>query len=207
LYPIGTKVAKQFDAAGGELVWFEGMVQRYDEEDGLYWVLYSDGDSEDMYETEVRDAVHNYRVHVQQQEEAVAEVETTAVGSDSLSASAEINDATVSLTKNEAVPAADVPAADSLQSSSILDASEIAVAMRAMTAAAEQLTSAAARIEVAVQQQRQSQQQQQQQQLPPWHLHRSWHHVVLQHQQQAYYQQQQQQQHIWNWQQWQQRQR
>jgi Lamin-B receptor of TUDOR domain len=199
LYPIGTTVAKQFDA-----IWFEGVVQRYDDEDGLYWVLYSDGDSEDLDETEIRDAVHNYRVHVQQQEEAVAEVDTTAVGGDSLSASADINDATVSLTANEAVPAADVPAADtnSLQSSSILDASDVAVAMRAMTAAAEQLTSAAARIEVAVQQQRQSQQQQQQQQLSPWHLHRSWHHVMLQHQQQAYYQQQQQ--HIWNWQQWQQ---
>jgi Lamin-B receptor of TUDOR domain len=64
LHPIGTKVAKQFDAAGGELVWFEGVVQRYDEEDGLYWVLYNDGDSEDLDETEFRDAVHNYRVHV-----------------------------------------------------------------------------------------------------------------------------------------------
>jgi hypothetical protein len=29
-------------------------------------VLYTDGDSEDMDEAEVRDAVHNYRVHLQQ---------------------------------------------------------------------------------------------------------------------------------------------
>src|SRR5688500_17972526 len=55
LFPVCTRVAKQCDGADGELVWFEGEVQRYDED--LYWVLYSDGDSEDMDASEVRDAV------------------------------------------------------------------------------------------------------------------------------------------------------
>jgi hypothetical protein len=27
----------------------------------LFWVLYSDGDSEDMNESELRDAVHNHK--------------------------------------------------------------------------------------------------------------------------------------------------
>jgi Lamin-B receptor of TUDOR domain len=215
LYTIGTKVAKQFHDAAGELVWYEGVVQRYDEEDDLWWVLYNDGDSEDMNESEVRDAVHDYRLHVQQQEEAVAEVESTAVGSDLMSPGVDTDEATVLITADEAVPAVDVLVANtnSVQSSGMLDASEIAVAMRAMTAAAEQLTSAAVRIELAVQQQQSQQQQQQQQlplpppqqqqeqQLPPWHLHNSWHHLVLQQQQQqqVYYQQQQ----MLTWQQWQ----
>ena len=48
LFPIGTKAAKQFDGVDGELVWFEGEVQRYDKQDDFYWMLYGDGDSEDM---------------------------------------------------------------------------------------------------------------------------------------------------------------
>jgi hypothetical protein len=108
--------------------------------------------------------------------------ETTAVGSNLMSASVDTDGATVLLTAAEAVPAAAMLVANpiSVQSSGILDASEIAAAMRAMTAAAEWLTLAAAPIEAAVQ-------QQQQQQLPPWHLHRSWHHVIQQHQQQLAY--------------------
>ena len=145
LYAIGTKVAKQFDGAAGELVWFEGVVQRYDDDDNLYWVLYSDGDSEDMTQCEVRDAVHDYKVHMQQQEEPVAEVVTTA-------ATVCTDEATVPVPANKGVPAAAVAVADtnSVQSLGTLDASEIAVAMKAMTAAVEQLTSAAARIEAAV---------------------------------------------------------
>src|SRR5687767_8520555 len=73
LFPIGIKVAKQFDGANGELVWFRGEVQRHDKQDDLYWILYGDGDSEDMEECEVRDAVRNYRVHLQPQEEAESE--------------------------------------------------------------------------------------------------------------------------------------
>jgi hypothetical protein len=30
-----------------ECVWFEGTVRKYDAEDDLYWVLCSDGDTED----------------------------------------------------------------------------------------------------------------------------------------------------------------
>eukprot|EP00953_Heterococcus_sp_UTEX-ZZ885_P008218 4934-Heterococcus_DN1.PRE.1 len=68
LFPIGTKVAKQFEGDDQQLEWFEGAIERIDEDDKLYWVLYTDGDSEDMDEAEVRDAVHNYRVHLQQNE-------------------------------------------------------------------------------------------------------------------------------------------
>jgi Lamin-B receptor of TUDOR domain len=63
LFPLGTKVAKQFEGDDQQLEWFEGAIERFDEDDKLYWVLYTDGDSEDMDEAEVRDAVHNYRGH------------------------------------------------------------------------------------------------------------------------------------------------
>jgi hypothetical protein len=81
LFPVGTKVAKQFDGADGELVWFEGEVQRYDKQDDIYWILYGDGDSEDMDASEVRDAVGSYRVHVQPQEKAELEAESATAGS------------------------------------------------------------------------------------------------------------------------------
>jgi hypothetical protein len=48
LFPIGTKVAKQFEGDDQQLEWFEGAIERIDEDDKLYWVLYTDGDSEDM---------------------------------------------------------------------------------------------------------------------------------------------------------------
>eukprot|EP00953_Heterococcus_sp_UTEX-ZZ885_P018651 10419-Heterococcus_DN1.PRE.1 len=65
--------------------------------------------------------------------------------------------------------------------------SELAAAMQAMTAAAEQLASAAARIEAAVQSQRCEQSQQPQQimsVLPNWQMHGYWQHVMLRQQQQ-----------------------
>jgi hypothetical protein len=132
LYPIGTKIAKQFDGADGELVWFEGVVQRYDEEDDLYWILYSDGDSEDVHESEVQAAVLDHRMHMSQPAQAELEKDISTVG-------AATDEATVPVTTDEAVLAAAVLVANSnsVQSSSTLDASEIAVAMRAMTAAAE----------------------------------------------------------------------
>jgi hypothetical protein len=81
---------------------------------------------------------------------------------------------------------------------------ELAAAMQAMTAAAERLASAAARIEAvieaAVQTQRCEQSQQPQQimsGLPDWQMHGYWQHVMLRQQQQqqqqrlVYYQQQQ----------------
>jgi hypothetical protein len=201
LFPMGTKIAKQFDGADGKLDWFEGEVQRYDKQDELYWILYGDGDSEDMDASEVREAMDNFRVHLQPQEEAGSEAETTAVGSILLSASAVTDEATVLLTADEAVPAIAVPLADtdSVQSSDILSPSELAVAVQAMTAAVERLSSAATRIEATVQTQHarwfpqpriQQQQQQQWQQQLQWQQQQ---HYL------AYYQQQQ-----WlNWQQWQ----
>jgi hypothetical protein len=173
------------------------VVQKYDEDDDLYWVLYSDGDSEDMNEPDVRIAVLDHRAHMTQPVEAESKVETIAVGDSLLSAATD--ETTVPVT---AVPAANVLVADtnSVQSSSISDVSEIAVAVRAMTAAAERLTSAASRIEAAVQ-------QHQQQQQPQWHLHHSLHRIMLQQQQQQQQQAYYEQQHMLNWQLWQQWQR
>jgi hypothetical protein len=193
LYPIGTKVAKQFEGDDQQLVWFEGVVQRFDE--GLYWVLYSDGDSEDMDTDEVRDAVQNYKPHLQP-EEVVAEVEFDAANSSPPDTSADIDD-TMLVVVNDPAPAV----VDSAPSSASSSSSELAVAMQAMTAAAEQLAAAAARIEAAVQTQRvqqpqqqlQHQQQQQTLTLQPWLLRQHWQQAILQQQQQrlAYYQLQQ----------------
>eukprot|EP00953_Heterococcus_sp_UTEX-ZZ885_P028224 15059-Heterococcus_DN1.PRE.5 len=91
LYPVGTKVAKQFDGVDGELFWFEGVVQRYDEEDDLYWVLSNDGDSKDMNEPEVRDAVHDYRVHLQH-DVVVAEAQIDTCDSSVPNISVDAND-------------------------------------------------------------------------------------------------------------------
>jgi hypothetical protein len=200
LYPIGTKVAKQFDGADGQLVWFEGLVQRFDED--LYWVLYSDGDSEDMDTDEVRDAVQNYKLHLQP-EEIVAEAEFDAADSSPPDTSADIDDTTLVVAAHDPVPTV----VNSAQSAASSSSSELAVAMQAMTAAAEQLAAAATRIEAAVQTQRVQQPQQQlehQQQtltLQPWLLHWRWQQVMLQQQQQqqssAYYHQQ----HMLYWQQ------
>jgi hypothetical protein len=204
LYPIGTKVAKQFDGVDGELVWFEGVVQRHDEEDDLYWVLYNDGDSEDMNEAEVRDAVHDYRVHLKH-EVVVTEAQIDACDSSLPNTSADVDD---KLDVGEQVPATTTQVTDSTvlpPSNTGRSSSDIVVAMQAMTAAAERLTTVAARIEAAVQtqsdQQRQQQQQQQQQQymlaVHPWQMQRHWQQVVHQRQQEqlrlAYYQQ-----HVYN---------
>ncbi len=48
-YPIGTKICKKFNAG-----WYNGSVQSYDAESKFYHVEYTDGDSEDMTEDEVR---------------------------------------------------------------------------------------------------------------------------------------------------------
>jgi hypothetical protein len=145
-------------------------VQRYEKEDDLYWVLYSDGDSEDMDASEVRNAVDNYRVHLQPQEEIVAEAETATAGSIMLPTTVDTAVATSLKAVGDALPTAVSIAADSSLS---LAPSELAVAVQAMAAAAERLSSAAARIEAAVQTQHltrfshlhvQQQQQQQQQQ-------------------------------------------
>ena len=183
LYPIGIRVAQKFDGYEGELVWFEGVVERFDEEEGLYRVLYSDSASEGMEESEVSDAVQNHRVHVRQQEEISAAAETAATGSNSLHNGVDSDIVATPAAKDGALSIADALVANFEQSLSNLDASEITAAMRAMTAAAEGLASAATRIEAAVQTVQILQSQQQQQQLftlPPWQLHHSWQHVMLQ---------------------------
>ena len=70
-FPVGTKVAKEFD---GE--WYEGAVRRYDAGDDLYWVLYTDGDSEDMDCDEVQQTVQDYKRYMQTDEERLSETST-----------------------------------------------------------------------------------------------------------------------------------
>jgi hypothetical protein len=191
LFPIGTKVAKQFEGDDQQLVWFEGTTQRFDEDDNLYWVLYTDGDSEDMEEAEVRDAVHNYRVHLQQDEVTVSAAASTAPSITSVDV--DMTDTSRSVVE-DAPPAADASETHSLQPSSPVS-SELSIAVQAMTAAAERLASAASRIEAAVEMQRIARPQQPQQivTVPHWQLPLHWQHVRLQQQQQqqrlVYYQQ------------------
>jgi hypothetical protein len=203
-FPIGTKVAKQFEGDDQQLEWFEGAIERIDEDDKLYWVLYTDGDSEDMDEAEVRDAVHAYIMHLQQNKVAFGAADE-AVSSAPSSPSVDVDMAdTTLLAVDSAAPVGDTGTA---QSPSSPDPSELAVVMQAMTAAAERLASAAAHIEAAVQTQRWEQSQQPQQVisvLPNWQMHDSWQHVMLQ-QQQLQQQQRivyhQQHQHVLYWQQ------
>jgi hypothetical protein len=190
-FPVGTKVAKQFEGDDQQLEWFEGAVQRFDEDDKLYWVLYTDGDSEDMDEAEVRDAVHNYRVHLQEDDVTVGAADESFSSAPSTPSVDVDMTGTTLLAVNSAAPVGDTGAS---QSPSNRDPSELAAAMQAMTAATKRLASAAARIEAAVQQQYVARPQQPQQMMsvwPNWQMHDSWQHVMLQQQQQ-----QQQQQHI-----------
>jgi hypothetical protein len=214
LFPVGTKVAKQFEGDDQQLVWFEGAVQRIDEDDKLYWVLYTDGDSEDMDEAEVRDAVHNYRVHLQKDASAEAEIESVTIAPLITSVDVDVTD-TALLVLDDASTAAHTLVADSVHPSSGPVSSELAVAMQAMTAAAERLASESTRIEAAVQTQRCERSQQLQQVmsvLPNWQMHYYWQHVrfqqqqqqqqrlvYYQHQQLLYWQQRQQQMHNFRW--------
>jgi hypothetical protein len=210
LFPVGTKIAKQFEGDDQQLKWFEGAIERFDEDDNLYWVLYTDGDSEDMDEAEVRDAVHNYTVHLQQNEVTFGAADEAVSTAPSIpSVDVNMTD-TTRLSVDNAAPVGDTGAT---QSPSSPDSSELAVAMQAMTAAAERLASAATRIEAAVQQQHVARPQQPQQMmsaLPNWQMLYHWQHVRLQqqqqqrlvyyqHQQLLYWQQQQQQMHIYRW--------
>jgi hypothetical protein len=191
LFPVGTKVAKQFEGDDQQLEWFEGAIEKIDEDHKLYWVLYTDGDSEDMDEAEVRDAVHIYRVHLQQNEgtfgaadEAVSSAPSTP------SVDVDMTD-TLLLAVDSAAPVGNSGAS---QSPSSPHPSELAAAMQAMTAAAERLASAATHIEATVQQQQVARLCQPQQILftmPPWQLHHFWQYATLQQTRFVYYRQQQ----------------
>jgi hypothetical protein len=102
LYHVGTKVAKHFDGADGELVWFTGVVQMFDQEEGLYWVLYSDDDSEEMEADEVREAVHNDRVHNSKM--LYADAAITAADNSPPDTSAGIDDTPVVVGVNDPAP-------------------------------------------------------------------------------------------------------
>jgi hypothetical protein len=194
-WPIGTRVLKQF---GTE--WFEGAILRYDVEDELHWILYDDGDSEDMDFDEVEKAITAYKSHYAEESIDDPDVQcdaTTATLEPSAcvaAASASVSELQVTLTSaanNIAVPSADVLAA-----------------IQAMTKAADRLACAADRIEAVSRTQHVSdndvssavqQTQLQQQQLFANHQqllreqqfmqqqHQHWYLSTFLHQQQRYY--------------------
>jgi hypothetical protein len=142
-------------------------------------VLHTDGDCEDMDEAEVRDAVHNYRMHLQQDLVTVSEAISIAPPVTSVGVGLTVTSRSVA---EDAPPAADANVTNSLQPSSPVS-SELAIAMQAVTAAAERLASAATRIEAAVLTQRIERPQQPQRivfAMPHWQLHLHWQRVMLQ---------------------------
>jgi hypothetical protein len=167
-------------------------VKRYDSDDNLYWVLYSDGDSEEMEESEVADAVQNYSLYVTPEADhstgssSTPVLKTVAIEEAVTAQLAEADGATFTAVSS---------AADSLHSPAL---SELTLAVQAMTAAAERLSSAATRIEAAVQTQYTTQMQrqqwrQQQWQQQKWQQQQQQLRVVYYQQQQLMYWQQQQQ--------------
>jgi hypothetical protein len=76
-WAIGTRVAKQFDDGDGNLKWFEGTLLEYHED--YHWIVYSDGDSEDLDANEMQQAVENYRLHVQSEVEMCGKVQTLSL--------------------------------------------------------------------------------------------------------------------------------
>jgi hypothetical protein len=134
-WSIGTKVLKQF-----ETEWFNGAVQKYYGDDNLYWILYEDGDSEDMDPNEVEQAIADYRSRYAEESvddvatEYGASVATSSIDLSSVAAaSASVTEAQSALTaaaNNDTLPSADVVAA-----------------IQAMTRAAERLACAADRLE------------------------------------------------------------
>jgi hypothetical protein len=130
-----TKVAKLFDD-----VWFEGTVRKYDAHDDLYWVLYSDGDSEELDPTEVRQAKQDYKEYMQ----PVAAVNSDAVDRDN---STESTVALVAQVVDTATAGCTLP-------------SEMATLIASLAAAADRLAAAADHLTVQSSQSHQHQQQQ-----------------------------------------------
>ena len=59
MHPIGTIVRQKF-----VLHYFEGEVTSYDPKEGFYWVVYLDGDQEDMDNNEVTKYKKSIQTHV-----------------------------------------------------------------------------------------------------------------------------------------------
>jgi hypothetical protein len=141
-YPFDTKIAKQFDNE-----WCEGAIQRYDQEEDWYWILYGDGDSEEFDADEVRQGVLDYQEHMQ----------PTAADS---------SDVVASGTAAEVVPQVERMSNTPTQSltGGATDYIEMSTAIATLAKAAQQLTAVAESLAAQSQQQQQQQQQQQTQQ-------------------------------------------
>eukprot|EP00953_Heterococcus_sp_UTEX-ZZ885_P006299 3854-Heterococcus_DN1.PRE.1 len=176
-FPLGTKVAKKFDDE-----WYEGAVRRYDTDDDLYWVLYIDGDSEDMDFDEVQQAVQDYKQQLQSSELVMSDTSTESAA-ESPPAVLPLARAGVSDTSTENAPVvipALLPLAHAAPSSVVTEATvvvnsvatsyllppEMTAALQALTTAAERLATIAdaaqSKAMTTTQQQQQEAMQQQQ---------------------------------------------
>ena len=198
-YTSGTKVAKQFD---GE--WFEGVIRKYYAEEDLYWVLYSDGDSEDLDANEARQAMEDYRQHMQQPDgdEVPDSTDTTVIQTEDVGSTAAVASPAESaesfeLQSRVASSVTTSPQACTSATTSYTLPAEMAVAMTALTAAAERLTAAADHIITQSSEFQQQQQQQRmfvQQEQTILQLQQQQQRIILQQEQSILQQQQQQQQ-------------
>jgi hypothetical protein len=188
-YAHGTKVAKQF---GDE--WFEGSMLKYDAESDLYWVLYTDGDSEELDADEARQGVLDHKQHMQP-----AAAVSSGIDSDEGATAPEstIAETTVAVVSQACAATAVTTPAQSLNNGAT-SYTEVSTAIAALTAAAESLAGVAKSLAAQSQQQQQQQQamflRQQQQQGVLVYLQQQ----RLQQQMLLKWQQQQQQQ--WYWQ-------
>ena len=177
-YISGTKIAKQFDAE-----WWEGAIRRYDAEEDLYWVLYTDGDSEELDANEARQGVQDHKDHMQPAVVAAVKMVDAADEADSTVAA---------VTQGERMVIGAAQACCSAATSYTLPA-EMATAIAALATAAERLAAAADHIITQSSDFQQQQQlmflQQQQSRLQQQHMH-----MV---QQQEVFVRQQQQQRFW----------
>jgi hypothetical protein len=189
-YAHGTKVAKQF---GDE--WFEGSMLKYDAESDLYWVLYTDGDSEELDADEARQGVLDHKQHMQPAAAVSSGIDSDEGATAPESTIAETTAAVVS--QACAATAVTTPPSQSLNSGAT-SYTEVSTAIAALTAAAESLAGVAKSLAAQSQQQQQQQQamflRQQQQQGVLVYLQQQ----RLQQQMLLKWQQQQQQQ--WYWQ-------
>jgi aldehyde:ferredoxin oxidoreductase len=133
----GTKVAIKFDDD-----WWQGEIVRYDSQKDLYCVLYSDGIFEDLDAIETRQGIQDHKEHMQP---AVAP-DVDAAGRDAAVSDSETAGSTVAVTTQAASSVTTSSQACTSATTSYTLPAEMVIAMTALTAAAERLTTAADRI-------------------------------------------------------------
>jgi hypothetical protein len=179
-YISGTKIAKQFD---GE--WWEGAIRKFDAPEDLYWILYTDGDSEEFDADEARQGVQDHKEHMHP---AAAGDKVDAADGDEAASDSKTADSTVAVvTQVEHMITGATQSPTSVATSYTLPP-EMVTAIAALATAAERLTAAADHLTAQGSQSQQQQQQQtflqQQQQMHFFHQMSQQQRMFLQQQQQ-----------------------